>query len=180
MSADVAACCAALNLSLPQLCEVRDTLCQRIQEGLNCEGAEIQALPAYLPLPKKDLSGSALIIDIGGTNMRAALVEFRDGKAAVKTGPVQGQVATGRDFPVSAQDFFRSQAELAAQLNPPECIPVGYCFSYPASITPDVDAKLLAWTKGINIPGVVGTSVGAGLRRERDGTCAGRTTRFRG
>lgn len=165
MSVDVTACCGALTLTEPQLCDVRDALCQRIQEGLNCEGAEIQALPAYLPLPKKDLSGTALVIDIGGTNMRAALIEFQNGKASIKAGPVQGQVATGRDYPVSAQDFFRSQAELAAQLNPPAGTPVGYCFSYPARITPDVDARLLAWTKGINIPDVVGTSVGAGLRR---------------
>lgn len=165
MSLDAAACCSAFNLTFPQLCEVRDALCERIQEGLSCEGAEIQALPAYLPLPQKKLNGTALVIDIGGTNMRAALVELSEGTPRIKKGPVQGQVATGRDFPVSAQEFFRSQAELAAQLSLPAGIPVGYCFSYPAHITPDVDAKLLAWTKGINIPDVVGTSVGAGLRR---------------
>ena len=155
-----------LTLSLDQLGQVRDALTERIMEGITCSGAEIAALPAYLPRPERAPQGQVLVIDIGGTNVRAALVEMDQGQARIVDGPVQSQVETGREHPVSAEQFFRSQAELASQLKVPPLTPVGYCFSYPAATTSDVDAKLLAWTKGIRIPDVVGTAVGARLRRE--------------
>ncbi len=176
MPIDIEACCQALTLNHAQLEEIRDTLCQRIAEGLQREGAEIQALLTYLPQPQGALEGTALVIDVGGTNMRAALVRFNEGKAELVGEPVHGQVPTGRESAVTAEDFFDTQAKLAAQLNPPADIPVGYCFSYPARITPEVDATLISWTKGIAIPGVEGHSVGLGLRRalEANGMRPGR------
>ncbi|MEA2067880.1 MAG: hexokinase, partial [Verrucomicrobiota bacterium] len=40
---------------------------------------------------------------------------------------------------------------------------IGFCFSYPATIMPDFDGRLLHWTKEIKIPELVGKHIGAGL-----------------
>jgi hexokinase len=138
----------------------------RIAEGLKESQQEIKALPAFLSPPRRGTSGEALVVDIGGTNCRAALVQCdASGGQKVVAGPV------GATLPVrdggrleSAAAFFDFQAALAAQVANGRSVPVGYCFSYPAEVGPNWDAKLLRWTKGLDIPGVVGREVGALLR----------------
>ena len=70
--------------------------------------------------------------------------------------------ATKREF--SRDEFFAAQAALVAGVARERDIDVGYCFSYPATITPDREAVLIEWTKGIRIGGVEGQKVGALLR----------------
>ncbi len=105
------------------------------------------------------------MVDTGGTNMRAALVKvYPDGSCTVEKGPVGAPVPTGRDGQaVRAEDFFTAQVDLIARLEPEPGLPVGYCFSYPAEITPEADARLLHWTKGVAISGVEGHLVGRPL-----------------
>jgi hexokinase len=80
-----------------------------------------------------------------------------------------------RKPPVEADAFFELQAELLAQLIDRPGFPLGYCFSYPAESDATFDARLLRWTKGIEVPGVVGQPVGARLRAalERRGLSPG-------
>ena len=42
-------------------------------------------------------------------------------------------------------------------------MPIGYCFSYPAESMPDGDGRLIIWTKGVEIPSMVGKPVGRPL-----------------
>lgn len=158
---------AGLALDLPQLEEIRDTLSERIRQGLAREGQEIRALPAWLPRPRPGLEGTALVMDTGGTNMRAALVEVEpSGRCSVVAGPLEQPVPTGRDgSPVTAAAFFEAQAALVEGLAAPAGLPLGYCFSYPAEITPEADARLIRWTKGVEVAGVEGNLVGAPLAR---------------
>ena len=44
-----------------------------------------------------------------------------------------------------------------------EEMPIGYCFSYPAESVLSGDAKLLRWTKGVDIKEMVGQLVGKPL-----------------
>ena len=46
---------------------------------------------------------------------------------------------------------------------------IGFCFSYPAEATPDLDAKLNCWTKGIQAPEIVGQYVGSELMKRVGG-----------
>lgn len=156
---------APLRLTTSQLLQVRDQLAERIQEGLEAWNQEIQAIPAYLAKPKGDCQGQAIVVDTGGTNMRAALVNINEaGELEIMRGPLKATVPTGRDGQnIDAKQFFLAQAQLAQQLNCPSGLPVGYCFSYPAEILPDTDAKLIRWTKAVNVAGVVGTRVGQQL-----------------
>lgn len=144
--------------------EVRARLGERIAEGLAAEEREIRALPAWFSPPDPGLSGTAVVVDTGGTNMRAALVELCPGAGArVLAGPFSDVVPRDAERPVDGDEFFRAQAALVGRLGAPPQVPVGYCFSYPSSHEPDGDATLISWTKGIRIAGVEGTRVGRGL-----------------
>jgi hexokinase len=156
----------ALELGTEQLQEVRGALREKILRGLAKDGEEIKALPAYLSPPDPGLTGRALVVDTGGTNMRAAIVELgRDGPEIV-AGPLKRKVPDGREGrKVSRDDFFGAHRELVSELGREVVrLPIGYCFSYPSEIMPDTDARLIRWTKGLQIPGVEGTLVGSALR----------------
>lgn len=152
------------DLSLQQLNDIRQALGQRMTVGLARDGAEVACLPAYLAPPQAGLEGRALVVDAGGTNVRAALVELSQGSARLRAGPLLGTLPDGRGAPVDAASFFGYQAELVRGLGEPLDLPLGYCFSYPARVEPCGDARLLRWTKGIKVSGVVGELVGKALR----------------
>lgn len=151
------------DLTLTQLNEIRQALVSRMRDGLQQDGQQLACLPAYLAPPRHGLRGQALVVDAGGTNVRAALVELGD-QARVSQGPLKGALPDGRHAPVDACQFFGFQADLLRQLQAPLDLPLGYCFSYPARVEPSGDARLLNWTKGIHVSGVVGQLVGQALR----------------
>lgn len=153
-----------MKLSLSELQEIRSALASRIVVGLSTTGAEIAALPAYLAPPPEGMSGRAVVVDAGGTNLRAALVELAPGGASrLLAGPEATKLPGGPE--VTAGAFFDAHAALVERLGPVHGLPVGYCFSYPSETLPSLDARLLRWTKGIQVAGVEGTSVGDGLGR---------------
>ena len=151
------------DLTLDQLNDIRQALFQRISDGLEAEHQQVACLPAYLSQPGPELRGDALVVDAGGTNVRAAWVRLGD-TARVVQGPLSGVLPDGRTRPVHAPEFFGYQSDLLCQLAAPPDLPLGYCFSYPAKVEPDGDARLLHWTKGIRVTGVVGELVGRSLR----------------
>ncbi len=143
-------------------------MAERIREGLSSGEGEIAALPTFLPPPRLEESGRALVIDIGGTNIRAAVVKVDGGAVRLDGEPRIRPL--GRDWD-SAREFFDCQADLALSLNPPDGLPLGYCFSYPSRALPDGDAVHLQWNKELQVPGVIGNRVGKLLREalERKG-----------
>lgn len=148
---------------LESLSEVHRRFTERLREGLEHDGLEIRALPAFVGPPPERLSGRALVLDTGGTNMRAALVCFEADGAAKIEGLVEQSLRTELERPLDRAGFFALHAALAERLAPPAGLPVGYCFSYPFEALPDGDARLLRWTKGLRIDGVEGSRVGRGL-----------------
>ncbi|GHA64548.1 hexokinase [Formosimonas limnophila] len=155
---------AALTLTNEQLTQARDELAANIHKGLSQAGQQIKSLPAYLKLPKQNLSGEAFILDAGGTNVRAGhikmtadTVEFINGPLADKTLMFDAQIPGN----VSADEFFNRQASLLNKLSPPPEFNLGYCFSYPSENKPDGDASLINWTKNINVDDVIGQSARA-------------------
>ncbi len=153
------------QLSTAQLQEISGLLAQRIVEGLEADNKEIGCLPTYLPLPSGKQSGRALVVDTGGTNTRAALVNLwaHDGK--LEAGPNARKVPDGREgSPLTADFFFGTQAEQADPFPKDQTLPLGYCFSYPAQATSDGDAILLRWTKGLRVDGALNERVGKPLK----------------
>lgn len=157
---------ARLSVSAQTLTQVRTALGAGIREGLQRDGAEIMALPAYLAPASRETKGEAIVVDSGGSNMRAALVALQgEGQAKLLAGPITEPLPSGRNGSrPSATEFFSAQAALVAELDAPAGLHVGYCFSYPSEALPNLDARLTRWTKGVDIPGVEGTLVGSQLR----------------
>jgi len=158
---------ATLNLfrlNFSQLREISRRMEEKLRRGLEAEGRELAAIPTYLSPPSPvRMAGEALVVDIGGSNVRAARVELGGpGKASFPEGSFFLSLPAAW---ACAEDFFRFQARLVSRLNPGKKLPLGYCFSYPACPGPDRDAVLLKWTKGLEVPGVVGGRVGKLLAR---------------
>lgn len=156
----------ALILDRGELENIRGALAAKIRRGLSKDGEEIKALPAYLPPPSPSIQGRSLVLDTGGTNMRAAVVEVSESGARVVDGPLKQKVPDGRDGKkVTSEDFFGAHRELVIGLKTARGLPIGYCFSYPSTVTPECDARLIKWTKGLEIEGVEGTLVGSALKK---------------
>ena len=154
------------ELSTEQLQEVMETLRTRIAQGLEVDDGEIKCLATFLEVPDGKQSGRALVIDTGGTNMRAAIVSLEPGNGQIESGPISAKVPDGRTGgAVEAAHFFEAQAKLTDGLEfSKEVLPLGYCFSYPAMSQSDGDAVLLSWTKGINVKNAVDKPVGRPLQ----------------
>ena len=133
-----------------------------MEKGLAGTGSSLAMIPAYVDtaglVPK---NRPVAVIDAGGTNLRIGLASFNEsGEIALSN--FTKQPMPGRDQEISAAAFY---AVLADALEPvkDEFDSIGFCFSYPATITPDYDGQLLHWTKEIKIPEMVGAKVGDGL-----------------
>lgn len=149
---------ASLELGGTELEEIRGAMAEKIREGLVSGEGEIAALPTYLPPPLSGRKGTALALDLGGTNIRAAMVGISDrGTARFPHKPLVRPL--DRKW-TSAESFFEFQAELVLSLDPPAGLPLGYCFSYPTRALPGGDAVHLQWHKELEVPGVVGRRVG--------------------
>jgi hexokinase len=158
-------------LTLGQLQEIRDALSRRIIEGLSAPDREIRALPAYLGRPRGPRSGEAVALDTGGSKIRAARIRF-EAAAPRQDRLSRSDVLLSARTPgrVTDRRFFDEHAALVEKTCAGAASRIGWCFSYPATITPDGDAVLIKWTKGLRIDHVVGTPVGrrlAAVLRER-------------
>ena len=106
------------------------------------------------------LAQHVAVVDVGGTNCRAAMLCRTSGQLELTETPLTTTLPFRGDEPLEAATFFDLQAELLAKIGPQPNLPLGYCFSYPAEITPDGDARLIGWTKGIAVRDVEGQTVG--------------------
>lgn len=137
---------------------------EKVEEGLSKKNAEIQCIPTFI-LPKAaDVKGKALVLDLGGTNYRVAIVDFTQEKPVIY--PNNGwkkDMSVMKSPGYTREELFKELADLIVEIKREEEMPIGYCFSYPAESVPGGDAKLLRWTKGVDIRKMVGQSVGKPL-----------------
>ena len=137
---------------------------EKVEEGLSKKNAEIQCIPTFI-LPKAaDVKGKALVLDLGGTNYRVAIVDFTQEKPVIY--PNNGwkkDMSVMKSPGYTREELFKELADLIVEIKREEEMPIGYCFSYPAESVPGGDAKLLRWTKGVDIRKMVGKFVGKPL-----------------
>lgn len=137
---------------------------EKVEEGLSKKNAEIQCIPTFI-LPKAaDVKGKALVLDLGGTNYRVAIVHFTQEKPVIY--PNNGwkkDMSVMKSPGYTREELFKELADLIVEIKREEEMPIGYCFSYPAESVPGGDAKLLRWTKGVDIRKMVGQFVGKPL-----------------
>lgn len=154
------------ELSTKQLKEIAQSLQEKVETGLNQENAEIQCIPTFVH-PKTDgVKGEALVLDLGGTNYRVATVDFNGGTPTIH--PENGwkkDLSVMKTPGFTEKDLFKEQADPISEIRLDKEMPIGYCFSYPAESMPDGDAKLIRWTKGVDIKEMIGKPVGQPLMK---------------
>jgi len=156
------------ELTTTELKNIANNLQKKIEEGLEKDGMEISCIPTHI-IPKKEITdGKVLVLDWGGTNFRAAIVEFKDGNARIietlskdKKYPLSAKETVGFDHNKLHEKMAGWIGELK-QLDE-KVTKIGYCFSYPAASRLNGDAILLRWTKGIDIPDMINRPVGESL-----------------
>ena len=152
------------KLDNEQLKGIAHTFREKVEEGLNKNNAEIQCIPTFI-LPKAtDVKGKALVLDLGGTNYRVAIVDFSTEKPIIY--PNNGwkkDMSIMKSPGYTREELFKELADLIVEIKREEEMPIGYCFSYPTESIPGGDARLLRWTKGVDIREMVGQFVGKPL-----------------
>jgi hexokinase len=144
---------------------VRD-IATDIDRGLRGESSSLPMIPTYISPGNRIPPGKTVIaLDAGGTNLRAARVRFDENGRALaedtRKAPMPG--TRGR---LGAEQFFDAIADLAGPLleEGGKVEGIGFCFSYPMETGKDGEGILMAFSKEVDAPEVIGRAIGAGLR----------------
>ncbi len=136
------------------------TFISEMENGLSGKPSSLPMIPSYIGVDGKVPNGlTAAVLDAGGTN-------FRSGVVAI---PPKVENRVNRPMPgvkgeVGEEEFYGAFLEEVRRVKPLAKVDrIGFCFSYPAEATADLDAKLIRWTKGIKAPDIVGQFVGKEL-----------------
>ena len=132
--------------------------------GLAGGPCSMEMIPTYLSndgaLPR---DACAAVIDAGGTNFRRALVRF------TVDGPVVSNMhkcsMPGVGESCSWEEFIRFTADQIEPLMAWTDV-IGFCFSYPADITPERDGRVVCIDKEVVVQGCEGQLVGGSLLEE--------------
>jgi hexokinase len=137
---------------------------EEMKKGLNGETSSLPMLPAYIGIDKPlPVDKPVIVLDAGGTNLRVCIVTFSS-QGEISIDHLSKRKMPGIDKTLSESEFFDVFCDfLAPVIDLSDDI--GFCFSYPAEITPDRDGILLHWTKEIKVPDVVGKNIGSGLKK---------------
>lgn len=151
----------AESVDIPRNC---DRFVREMIQGLNLEKSSLQMIPTYISAEGKPRQGeSVIVLDAGGTNLRAAVVHFdREGKAV--TEKFTRCRMPGTSGAVESDAFFDRIAELVEPLLP-ESDRIAFCFSYPAQPQQDKDGVVISVGKELRVEGIAGKLLGRELIR---------------
>lgn len=132
--------------------------------GLAGKGGSLPMIPTYLSdAGQIPLNEPVVVIDAGGTNFRCGLVRFTLEGCQVEQ--MRKWKMPGIEAPATWEDFIRFTADAIEPLMK-ETDKIGFCFSYSADITPEMDGRVQRIDKEVVITGCEGQLVGASLLRE--------------
>jgi len=142
------------------------TFLSEMEKGLKGEPSSLRMIPTYVGVDGHIPQGSkAAVLDAGGTNFRSAIVSIPPTIEDKKNQPMPGTKGE-----VDEDTFYGAFAEELKRVAPKATVDkFGFCFSYNCDATPDLDAKLNCWTKGIQAPAIVGQYVGKELLKRLGG-----------
>lgn len=137
-----------------------------MENGLKGEPSTLMMIPTYVGVDGKVPAGSsAMVLDAGGTNFRGAIVSIPPAITEKQNQPMPGTHSE-----VGEEEFYAAFAKEVKRLEgKATCEKLGWCFSYPAEATKDLDARLVQWSKNIQAPSIVGQYVGKELLKRTGG-----------
>ena len=133
-------------------------------QGLRGQKSSMAMIPTYLSNDGAVEKGScAVVIDAGGTNFRTALLRFEDEGYSLEG--LKKQPMPGIAQPCTWDEFISFVADNVEPFVDKTDV-IGFCFSYSAEITPDMDGKVNRIDKEVVVKGCEGKLVGASLSKE--------------
>jgi hexokinase len=143
---------------------IREILIE-MERGLSGKPSSLAMIPSYItPVSNLPSGKTVLALDAGGTNLRASLVHFNENGEAVAQGTKKISMP-GTSGNIGADEFFNTIADTALPFIKEKKIEgIGFTFSYPMEITSDADGILLAFSKEVDAPSVIGKTIGKELR----------------
>mgnify|MGYP002764385784 FL=1 len=144
--------------------EYAELMRQDMERGLKGEKSSMPMIPTYIKndglIPK---GVPAAVIDAGGTNFRSGLVTFTD--EGYELSDVTKHKMPGTDKSATWEEFISFAADSIMPLMDKTDL-IGFCFSYNADITPEIDGLVKRIDKEVVITGSSGKLVGASLTAE--------------
>ena len=142
------------------------TFLSEMEKGLKGEPSSLRMIPTYVGVNGKIPQGAkAAVLDAGGTNFRSAVVSIPPTIEDKMNQPMPGAKSD-----VTEDEFYGAFAEELKRVAPKATVKkYGWCFSYNCDATPELDAKLNCWTKGIRAPTIGGQYVGKELLKRLGG-----------
>jgi hexokinase len=137
---------------------------REMERGLQGKPSSLAMLPTFIETAGAVQAGRKVIaLDAGGTNLRAAVVSFDgDGRPTIERLVKHRMPGAGDE--IGRDEFFRALASFVVPLADASDR-IGFCFSYPAEMTPERDGRLIHFTKEVKVRGMEGELIGAGLAR---------------
>ncbi len=134
-----------------------------MRAGLRGEASSMFMLPSYLPCGRKPREGvPVIVLDAGGTNLRAAVVQFDGGE--MKVSHFTRQPMPGSRGRIGRDAFFDRIAQAVAPVAE-QSDRMSFCFSYVARPLPDHDAEVHALCKEVDVEGIAGVRACAELSK---------------
>lgn len=158
-------CAQGLDVASINREKILAAFAEEMAAGLNNEPSSLAMIPSFISIDREvQINQPVVVLDAGGTNLRTAVVSINTNGVA-RIGEFCKRAMPGTEGELSRDAFFEVLADFTlSRLDQSETETIGFCFSYPAEITPDGDARLLYWSKQIEAPEVVNTMIGTGLR----------------
>ena len=143
-----------------------------MERGLAGDKGALPMIPTYLKMDGAVPKGTgAIVIDAGGTNFRSALGSFT--QQGFQAEELSKCSMPGIAKPATWEEFISFVADRIMPLTDrADCI--GFCFSYSADITPEIDGRVIRIDKEVVIEGSDGKLVGASLLEELERRGAGK------
>ena len=139
-------------------------MCSDMERGLRGQHSSYPMIPTYLKTSGQVPEGEYVaVIDAGGTNFRSALARFENGVCHIEQVKKIGMPGIGE--PATWEEFVSFVAD-AIEPFMDKTDKIGFCFSYSADITPDVDGRVNEIDKEVVITGCEGRLVGRNLCAE--------------
>ncbi len=146
----------------PDVCIYR--MLAEMRSGLQGDACSMDMIPTYLSNDGELHPGvSAAVIDAGGTNFRSALVRFEPTGCTVSD--MIKRRMPGTEAPCTWEEFIRFTADAIEPLMDRADV-IGFCFSYAATITPEMDGRVITIDKEVVVTGCEGQLIGASLLAE--------------
>lgn len=137
---------------------------EEMERGLAGDGSSIPMIPTYLSDDGAIARNTpVVVIDAGGTNFRKAMITFDDSGYRVEG--LSKWKMPGTERPATWDEFISFVASNIFSLMD-KVEKVGFCFSFSADITPEIDGRVKRIDKEVEITGCEGQLVAASLKAE--------------